>query len=459
MNVLKVTLCFIETLYISLINLSRSENGSSKIPNISLHLNVYSHFQTKRMKKLFEAFEKPNLSDWKTQLIKELKSNNPTDPTAFEDEIEALVFHEIFEDSSLLPSIEIKKTNDWQIGVNILVANEKEAYKSALELLNLGATSLNFDVRNLDVINLSELLAGIELAYIHTYFTVKHEAQETAIHAWIADKNPLFYHVNIYRNFINAFDVNAIGGNSTQELAFALAKGKYILESENATCIHFTFGIGANFMLEIAKFRTFHLLWDKLTTVYQSSIKTTITAKTGFVNKSLNDPYTNILRQTTESLAAVLGGVDQLIIEPYDTLSSTGSSSFTERMAINISLILKEESEINQLVDPLNGSLSIEKLTQTLADSTWKLFQQLEKLGGSEALEVEEYLKNEIERIRNSRIAQINDKRQLLVGVNQYFNPEQTNITWKKDVGTFLGMEFLILEKELIKEGQSKIKN
>ena len=241
MNVLKVTLCFIETLYISLINLSRSENGSSKIPNISLHLNVYSHFQTKRMKKLFEAFEKPNLSDWKTQLIKELKSNNPTDPTAFEDEIEALVFHEIFEDSSLLPSIEIKKTNDWQIGVNILVANEKEAYKSALELLNLGATSLNFDVRNLDVINLSELLAGIELAYIHTYFTVKHEAQETAIHAWIADKNPLFYHVNIYRNFINAFDVNAIGGNSTQELAFALAKGKYILESENATCIHFTF--------------------------------------------------------------------------------------------------------------------------------------------------------------------------------------------------------------------------
>ena len=212
-------------------------------------------------------------------------------------------------------------------------------------------------------------------------------------------------------------------------------------------------------MLEIAKFRTFHLLWDKLTTVYQSSIKTTITAKTGFVNKSLNDPYTNILRQTTESLAAVLGGVDQLIIEPYDTLSSTGSSSFTERMAINISLILKEESEINQLVDPLNGSLSIEKLTQTLADSTWKLFQQLEKLGGSEALEVEEYLKNEIERIRNSRIAQINDKRQLLVGVNQYFNPEQTNITWKKDVGTFLGMEFLILEKELIKEGQSKIKN
>ena len=126
---------------------------------------------------------------------------------------------------------------------------------------------------------------------------------------------------------------------------------------------------------------------------------------------------------------------------------------------LNVKQILKEESEINQLVDPLNGSLSIEKLTQTLADSTWKLFQQLEKLGGSEALEVEEYLKNEIERIRNSRIAQINDKRQLLVGVNQYFNPEQTNITWKKDVGTFLGMEYLILEKELIKEGQSKIKN
>ncbi len=399
------------------------------------------------MKKLFTEFEKPNLSDWKTQLINELKSNNPSDPTAFENEIEGLVFNEIYEESNPLPSLEKKKINDWQIGVNILVTNEKKDNKSALELLNLGANSLNFDVRNLDIINLSELLAGIELAYIHTYFTVKNEAQETAIHGWLADKNPFFYHINLDRNFVNAFEVNAIGGNITQELVFALAKGKYILESERATCIHFTFGIGANFMLEIAKFRAFHLLWDKLTTVYQSSIKTTITAKTGFVNKSLNDPHTNILRQTTESLSAVLGGVDQLIIQPYDALSSTGSSSFTERMAINISLILKEESEINQLIDPMNGSLSIEKLTQTLADSSWKLFQHLEKLGGSESLKMKESLKNEIERIRNSRIAQINDNKQLLVGVNQYFNPAQTNLNWKQDVDTFWDVEYLVLER------------
>ncbi len=48
------------------------------------------------MKKLFEAFEKPNLSDWKTQLIKELKSENTDDPTAFKNEIEELTFTDIY---------------------------------------------------------------------------------------------------------------------------------------------------------------------------------------------------------------------------------------------------------------------------------------------------------------------------------------------------------------------------
>ncbi len=405
------------------------------------------------MKKLFEAFEKPNLSDWKSQLIKEIKSNNASDPTAFENEIEELVFKEVYDTKESLSFLQKKETNDWQIGAEIKVFDEKSGNQNALKCLNLGANSLNFDVTHLSEINLFQLLDGVEIAYIFTYFTVKDLEQATSIRTWFSDKTPLFLNINTYQSSVNTYDINALGANISQELAFALAKGKGMLEKDITKSIHFTFGIGNNFLLEIAKFRAFHILWDKLKTTYTSSNETYITAKTGFINKSLNDPYTNILRQTTEGLSAVLGGVDQLIIQPYDTYSETGSTSFTQRMAINISLILKEESEINQLVDPMNGSLSIEKLTQTLADSSWKLFQQLEKLGGSEALEVEEYLKNEIERIRNLRIAQVNDKKQLLVGVNQYFNPEQTNLTWKQEVGTFWDVEYLVLEKELITAG------
>lgn len=403
------------------------------------------------MKKLFDAFEKPNLSDWKTKLIKELKSNNPKDPTAFENEIEELHFEKIYDEIESHPLTIKKNTNDWQIGVEIIVNNETEANKFALELLNLGANSLNFDVRNLDQINLSELVAGIELSYIHTYFTVKDEDQENAINSWLTDKNPLFILINTKSNFVNAAEVNTAGGNITQELAYALVKGKNILENKNhPSSIHFTFGLGAFFMLEIAKFRAFQLLWNKIETAYQLTTETTITAKTGFINKSLNDPYTNLLRQTTEGLSAVLGGVNQLIIQPYDTLSESGSTSFTQRMSINISLILKEESDINQYINPLQGSISIEKLTATIADSTWKLFQKLESLGGINSDESKSYFSKEILRIREKRLSNLKTNISVFVGINKYNEINNTEHNWLESSGNnFLGIAPLILEKEV----------
>ena len=114
-----------------------------------------------------------------------------------------------------------------------------------------------------------------------------------------------------------------------------------------------------------------------------------------------------MLRQTTESFSAVLGGIDQLIVQPYDSLSQHGSSVFTERMSINISLILKEESEINQLEDPFSGSLAIENHTHILCDAVWKVVQKIESFGGSTSSKTESFLKTEIERIREKRISNI----------------------------------------------------
>ena len=126
------------------------------------------------MKKLFEAFEKPNLTDWKTQLIKELNSENPADPSAFENEVEELSFTDIYTPTTPILTFNKPNSNDWKIGAEIQVIDIKLANQWALKQLNLGANALNFDVTQLQDLALSELLVGIETAYIYIYFTTNY---------------------------------------------------------------------------------------------------------------------------------------------------------------------------------------------------------------------------------------------------------------------------------------------
>jgi methylmalonyl-CoA mutase len=120
-------------------------------------------------------------------------------------------------------------------------------------------------------------------------------------------------------------------------------------------------------------------------------------------------------------------------------------------MAINISLILKEESEVNQIVDPFSGSHIIENYTETICNAAWSIFQEIEKLGGIETETSQSFLHKEVERIRQKRLSAVSSKKQVLVGINNYQNPDNSNLNWKEEVGNFLGLENLIIEKDLSK--------
>jgi len=102
----------------------------------------------------------------------------------------------------------------------------------------------------------------------------------------------------------------------------------------------------------------------------------------GFVNKSYKDPHTNLLRQTTEVFSAVLGNVDQIIALPYDRLFINQENSFTARMAINISNLLKEEGKIHLSFNPFSGANYINQYIHVLSDAAWNLFNEIEKIEG-----------------------------------------------------------------------------
>ena len=98
-------------------------------------------------------------------------------------------------------------------------------------------------------------------------------------------------------------------------------------------------------------------------------------------NKTVYDPYVNMLRTQTEAMSAILGGTDSLTVEPFDIVFRN-PDEFSERIARNQQLILKEEAYFDKVADPAAGSYYIENLTNLIADNAWKVFLEIEDRGG-----------------------------------------------------------------------------
>jgi methylmalonyl-CoA mutase len=440
---------------------------------------------------MFENFKKPTKEEWIEILKKELKGADFDKSLQKYDVIEDIKYPSFFHQNDIKIPNEVpgqfpfkraltKDLNDWSIVSNVGVMNEKNANKKALNHLMNGSTALYFTFYIENKINLVVLLNNIECQYIKLYFEINSESQFKEISTFFEEN--LFYEVyfaynplkerkelsksdfiqltkGISKNFeIDAYSIQQAGANCSQELAFAITLGHDYLHQqvilgrsidESIANIHFTFGVGSNFLFEIAKLRAFRLLWSKITNSYnaqQQCIESvSLTSKIGFLNKSLKDPYTNLLRQTTEIMSAVFGGASQIHCLPYDSQSNKGSSDFTERMATNISLILKEESYLNQVLDAVGGSYSLEQLTEQLADKTWNLFQEIEKQGGLKNSNLIEQISNTAQK----RVELYQNKQKTLIGVNKFPCPDVSDLKWKVNNQTYFGLKQLILENEL----------
>ena len=192
--------------------------------------------------------------------------------------------------------------------------------------------------------------------------------------------------------------VNA-GSNYTQEIAFTLAKlTDYIekLEGEGITAKEVfenampVMGMNTDYFFEIAKFRAVRALWIELEALYNTRLdpkSVKIGAESSVWAVAKYDPYVNMLRSTTEGMSAVLGGVDALAIAPYDSTFEQ-PTSFSSRIALNISHLLKEESYFDKVVDPAAGSYYIENLTNTLVEKALELFKATEAAGVDDFIHV-----------------------------------------------------------------------
>jgi len=237
---------------------------------------------------------------------------------------------------------------------------------------------------------------------------------------------------------ISGYHMQEAGGTCVQELAYTLADGiEYAraalasgLEIDDfAPRLSFFFCIGMNFFMEVAKLRAARQLWSELVNEHFSpkdprSLMLRTHCQTSGVSLTSQDPYNNIIRTTIEALAGVLGGTQSLHTNSFDEALAL-PTDFAARIARNTQLVLREETGVTDVIDPLGGSYYVESLTSSLVHEARKLIDEVEELGGMTEAVSAGLPKLRILEAAARRQARIDQGEEVVVGVNRYQPDEE----------------------------------
>lgn len=250
--------------------------------------------------------------------------------------------------------------------------------------------------------------------------------------SWASDRLPQYRLVGVQAHlWADA------GGTAVQELAMAMAAGSEYLRALGQRGIEidlaaprllFSFSLGSQVFMQIAKLRAARRLWTHVVEAFGgdgSAAPASIHARTLAFNKSTLDPQTNLLRTTTEAFVGLVGGVDSIEVMPFDQPCRT-PDSFSRRLARNIPLILSEECGLLDVADPAGGSWALENLTNELVQNAWTEFQKIEALGGLAAALRQGVPQSAVTEAGQSRRSALAKGQEVLVGVNLSANPEES---------------------------------
>lgn len=374
-----------------------------------------------------------------------------------------------------------KDNNVWFVRQNINVEDAKAGNAKALDILNKGVDSLGFHFCG-DCVNaefVETLLEGIHCECVELNFSTckqrslalakilveyfKKKGYDNAKIVGSIDWDPIEKIVTKgkdvtqllslapqivdtlkdYPNFrciaVNADALNNSGAYIVQELGYALAWGnEYLSELVDAgvdpvlaaSKIKFNMGITENYFMEIAKFRAARLLWAEIVKQYEPKCDCAcmmcVNATTTTYNMTMFDSYVNLLRTQTETMSAALGGVHSIVVKPFDAVYEQ-PTEFSERIARNQQLLLKEESHFDKVVDPAAGSYFIEELTTSLAEAAWKLFLKIEDEGGYLEAVKKGTVQDDIIATNNKRHDDAAKRKEFILGTNQFPNFIETS--------------------------------
>ena len=437
------------------------------------------------MKPLFSEFSATNFDQWKARLLQDLKVDSVDKYLSTRiEELETPVYLEQENAPQAHPISgmriahhpEFAFANDWEICVDVDTADLVQANKQGLKALESGATAVRFTGH--EISNQEELILTLrnilpEIARIHfdcgeasasLLFLYQDEIARRKLDplriqgsvsldplgdfaftgAFPYSREESIQLVQVARDFaalnmplFKTISVDASrwynsGASAVQELAFSLSTlNEYFIElgedkDKTARSMQLRMASGSEYFQQIAKFRSIRLLWAMLLEGHNldaNDLPLWLCTETAQRTKTLYDPYNNLLRATTESMAAILGGTDEHVVHPHDSLFRK-SDDASRRHALNIQHLLHDESSLDKVSDPAAGSYLIEQLTLELTQKAWALFLQLEAKGGFVASLRSGYIQDQVLTARVGLENSIRTRKRSIVGVSSFAAPQ-----------------------------------
>ncbi|MCP1159698.1 methylmalonyl-CoA mutase [Bacillus infantis] len=231
---------------------------------------------------------------------------------------------------------------------------------------------------------------------------------------------------------ISGYHMQEAGAPADIELAYTLADGlEYVRTGLKAGIgidsfaprLSFFWAIGMNYFMEVAKMRAARYIWAKMMKSFDpqnpKSMALRTHSQTSGWSLTEQDPFNNVTRTLIEAHAAAMGHTQSLHTNALDEAIAL-PTDFSARIARNTQLYLQEETGITDVIDPWGGSYYVESLTNELIQKAWQHIEEIESLGGM-AKAIETGLpKMRIEEAAARRQAQIDSRKETIVGVNKY---------------------------------------
>ncbi|MBW2305319.1 MAG: methylmalonyl-CoA mutase family protein [Deltaproteobacteria bacterium] len=232
---------------------------------------------------------------------------------------------------------------------------------------------------------------------------------------------------------ISGYHIREAGSTAVQELAFTLADGIAYVEAaikrgldvdDFAPRLSFFWNSHIDLFEEIAKLRASRRMWahimrDRFQARNPRSLLMRFHTQTAGCSLTAQEPYNNIIRTTTEALAAILGGTQSLHTNSLDEVYTIPSEE-AATIALRTQQILAEETGVANVMDPLAGSYFVEALTNRIEEEAWSYIRTIDEMGGMlRAIELN-YPQMEIADAAYRYQQKVEKRERTIVGVNKY---------------------------------------
>ncbi|MBT33086.1 MAG: hypothetical protein CMO01_25790 [Thalassobius sp.] len=376
----------------------------------------------------FKEFQEINSEEWKKKIIADLKGKDYEESLVWQTK-EGFKVQPFYNSEDLgeaekdLESIQNSQLNAenpdfgyryWFNIQKIVVKDLEIANKQALKALQNGAEGIAFYLDSiLSSDNLNVLLHNIKMQYCPVSFYLKKASgellqnllnftkkagieKEKASGEIIcnldetsdAEFQSLFDQLSLFPGYKLQINLGTSEESYSAETASILAKVVKLTDAlverglaAEKVLQQISIGINLrnNYFFEIARIRALRMLFTEVANCYGVDYKASDLLISAFTTIKIDeatkeDPYLNMLSNTSQAMSGIIGGCTMLTILPHNE-GIEEVDEFSMHIARNVSCMLKEESYFDKAADPAAGSYYLEKLTTQLAEKTWELFQ------------------------------------------------------------------------------------